>query len=37
MHAEIAAEALAVYERNTKLLERVQAALAGRGESHGSK
>jgi HEAT repeat protein len=29
-HAEIAADALAVYERNTKLVARVQAALAKR-------
>jgi hypothetical protein len=29
-HAEIAVDALSVYERNTKLIERVQAALANR-------
>lgn len=32
-HAGEAAEALAVYERNTKLTERVQAAIAGRRDS----
>lgn len=31
-HADAAVEALAVYERNSKLGERVQAALANRGE-----
>jgi HEAT repeat protein len=32
VQADVAAEALAVYERNTKLLERVQAALASRAD-----
>lgn len=34
-HADVAAEALAVYERNTKLIERVQAALAKRADGNG--
>lgn len=33
-HAAIAVDALAVYERNSKLSERVQAALARRGDTH---
>ncbi|HEX4267338.1 MAG TPA: hypothetical protein VHY36_05590 [Steroidobacteraceae bacterium] len=32
VHAGVAAEALAVYERNTRLVERVQAALASRAD-----
>lgn len=35
-HADEAAEALAVYERNTSLTARVRAALAKRTASHGS-
>jgi hypothetical protein len=31
-HADIAVDALAVYERNTKLVERVREALAKRGK-----
>jgi hypothetical protein len=31
-HADVAAEALGVYERNSKLIERVQAALAKRAD-----
>jgi hypothetical protein len=32
-HADVAVEALSVYERNTKLVERVQAALAKRKQT----
>jgi HEAT repeat protein len=35
VHADVAAEALGVYERNSKLLERVQAALSRRSDSNG--
>jgi HEAT repeat protein len=35
VHADVAAEALGVYERNARLLERVQAALAGRSDGNG--
>jgi HEAT repeat protein len=34
-HADVAAEALGVYERNSRLLERVQTALAGRSDGNG--
>ena len=35
-HAEVAVDALSVYERNTKLTERVKAALAKRSERGGA-
>ncbi len=35
--SQVAADALSVYERNTKLGERVKAALAGRKDARGSE
>jgi hypothetical protein len=36
-HADVAVDALSVYERNTKLTERMKAALAKRAERGGAR